>query len=146
MSGESIIADNAGWIKATARKLAYSFKEPEEDCSQTLALHLLKGESRLGAQQRTIRELLRAQKWHSVNHTCSALGLDVGSVSPSYGASADLADFIDVALSEQEQVALSLACFSLDQHTIANCMECSQDTVSRLLMSIKAKLREELYG
>ena len=144
MSGENIINEHASWIEATARKLAFDFREPQEDCSQTLALYLLKGESKYGAYCRTVRELVRQRKWHSINQTCDALQLDRSAAQRRYSSATELADFLLDALSEDEFNALSWACFSLDQETIAKCIGGSQGYVSSLLASVKRKLEGEI--
>jgi hypothetical protein len=125
------------WIDSRARKLAFVWREPVEDCKQMLAVELLQGRIHRHAFLRVWHKL-RKQAGRRCNellehpeHRDSSLPLE-------------WSEFLDEVLNEKEQWCVHMRLAGIKWDIIAGVLDCSARTCQRIHTTAIEKLRIRL--
>jgi DNA-directed RNA polymerase specialized sigma24 family protein len=125
------------WIDARARKLAYIWREPVEDCQQMLSVELLQGRSNRQAFLKV---------WNQLKRQAFRRGYELLEHPEHYDGSLSLewSEFIEEVLNEREQWCLMMRLEDFKWKHIAGALGCSVATGERIYANAIKKLRRRL--
>ena len=125
------------WIDSRARKLAYIWREPVEDCKQMLALELLQGR---------LHQQAFLKVWAKLRRQAAKRGVELLE-HPTQGTSSlslEWLDFLEEVLNEKEQWCVMMRLNNIKWEDIGDALNCSGRTCQRIHETAIKKLRRRL--
>ena len=125
------------WIDSRARKLAFIWREPVEDCKQMLAVELLQGRIHRHAFLRV---------WAKLRKQANRRGHELleHPVHRDRSLPLEWSEFIEEVLNEKEQWCVLMRLGGIRWDNIAGVLDCSIRTCQRIHTTAIEKLRRRL--